>query len=450
MWNPRLYRTGFRRGLWFVPLDCKSNTKNYRCGYNFLMKLPAFSAFIFVTGFALGQSAGPKAVTVPMTIDHNRSVIEVGLALPDGSRQRVRAWVDNGTPDLYISRRVATMLGLTVTCGDKECMSPAPPEITIGGMTVSLGAVKEAKIPLKPVAAASVMAAGMNAEINIPSSILRNYDVLIDFPDHKFAIGQPGSLKFNGVKAKVIVNGGNGLVQLPSELEKKKYNLGLDLGSSISFLSGEVFDKLAAAHPDWPRMTGAIGPANLWGLEDEPKWKLMRLDRVQYGPLYLTSVATVEFPKDRFGSFEKSAGIPTAGLLGAEALTNYRIGLDYAHSAVYFDIGRTFNFPDFDIVGLILRPEDDGRFTVLAIADYDGKASVAGVQVGDQLVAVDGIPVFGSTMGQVLLMLGGEPGKERRLTVERGGKQFAAVATVRHFLAETDSSDTSKAKPRKN
>src|SRR5258708_38351400 len=119
--------------------------------------------------------------------------------------------------------------------------------------------------------------------------------------------------------------------------------------------------------------------------------------------------------------FEKRAAIPTAGLLGAEALMNYRIGLDYAHSAVYFEIGRTFNFPDFDVIGLILRPEDDGRFTILAVADYDGKPSVPEVQAGDQLIAVDGIPRHGPTLGQVLVMLGGGPRKERHRTLEPAG-----------------------------
>jgi hypothetical protein len=392
----------------------------------------------------------PKIVTVPLALDHNRVVINADIALPDGSSQRVRAWVDNGNPELNISRRVAMLLGLAITCGDKQCAAPPPDAITIGGMKISLAPLHEAKIPLKSVAAAAVIASGLNAEINIPSTVLRNYDVLIDFPGHALTIGQPGSLKFKGIKAKVIVNADTGLVQVPSQIENKKYNLGLDVGSSISFLSGEVFDKLASAHPEWPHMTGAIGPANMWGLEDEPNWKLMRMDRVQYGPTYLTSVVAVDFPKDRMTFFEARAGGPTAGLLGAEALLNYRIGLDYAHSAAYFEIGRTFNFPDFDIIGLILRPEDEGGYTILGIADYGGKPSVAEVQAGDHLVAVDGIPVRGSTMGQVWLMLGGEPGKERRLTVERGGKQFSVIAKVQHFLGETDTGDTSKEKSRRN
>ena len=412
------------------------------------MKLAAVVAVVLSAGLAGGQSAPPKPVTVPLILDHDRVVIEVGLPLPDGSTQRVRAWVDNGNPEFYLSRRAATLMGLAVSCEDKECSASPPHEITISGMKIPLAGIKEAKIPLKAVSAAGVMASGMNAEINIPSTILRNYDVLISFPDHEFTIGPPGSVKFKGIKAKVIVNAESGLVQVPSQIENKKYNLGLDIGSSVSFLPGELFNKLAAAHSDWPHLTGAVGPANMWGSRDEPKWKLMRVDRMQYGPLFLTSIVAVDLPEAHPPFFEKGAGFSTAGLLGSEALMNYRIGLDYAHSAVYFDIGRTFNFPDFDVIGLILRPEDDGSFIILAIADYDGKASVAEVQAGDRLMAVDGIPVRGSKLGQVLLMLGGEPGKERSLTVERTGKQFIVAAKVQHFLGETDGSSTSKAKSR--
>jgi hypothetical protein len=382
----------------------------------------------------------PKSVTVPAAIDHNRVVINADIALPNGATERVHAWVDNGDPDLYLSRRLATLLGLPVSCDDKECSAPPPPEMTVGGLNIPLSGVKQAKIPLKPVNAAAVLAPGMNVEITLPSSILRHYDVLIDFPGRRFSIGLPGTIPFRGPNGKVQVNPENGLIQVPSQIENKKYNLALDIGASISFLSEELFDKLAAAHPDWPHMTGAVGSANMWGLDEEPKWKVMRVDRVQYGPLFLASVAVVHFPKDRMDFFAKRAGIPTAGLLGSNALLNYRIGLDYAHSTVYFEFGRMFNFPEFDVVGLTLRPEDDGRFTILGVADYQGSRSVPqgadGVQSGDHLVAVDGIPVLASTLGQVWKMLAGTPDQERRLTVERGGRQFNIAATVQHFLGE--------------
>jgi len=307
-------------------------------------------------------------------------------------------------------------------------------EIMLGGMAIPLGSAKVAKIPLKPVSAASVLAAGMTTEINLPSSILRHYDVLVDFPGHKFSIGSPGSLRFQGSSAKVQINAENGLIQVPSQIENKKYNLALDLGSNFSFLSDEVFQRLAAAHGDWPHMTGAVGSANMWGSDDEPQRKLMRIDRLQYGPLFLANVPIAAFPKDRFDYFAKRAGIPTAGLLGSNALINYRVGVDYAHSIVYFDLGRTFTFPDFDVIGLILRPQDDGHYTILGVADFNGKPSVPqgtdGIQPGDHLVAVNDIPVRGSTMGQVWSALGGTPRQERRLTIERAGKRFMVTAQV--------------------
>jgi len=416
----------------------------------------AACALFLLSGFIRAQDkpapqSEPTSVTVSAAIDHNRVVINADVQLPDGSSQRVHVWVDNGNPDLYLSRRVATLLGLAVGCNNKECSSPPPREIVIGGMKIPFTGVKEAKIPLKPVNAASVLAPGMSAEISLPSSILRHYDALVDFPGHKFSIGAPGTLHFRGPSGKVQVNAENGLIQVPSQIENKKYNLALDLGACISFLSSELFDKLATAHPDWPHMTGAVGSANMWGLDEEPKWKVMRVDRVQYGPLFLANVALVDFPKDRMDFFDKRAGTPTAGLIGSNVLLNYRVGLDYAHSTVYFEFGRSSSFPDFDVIGLTFRPEDDGRFTILGIADLDGKPSVPqgaeGVHAGDHLVAIDGIPVGGSTMGQVWAGLGGTPGQERRLTIERAEKQFTVTAKVQHFLAELpDEKDGKKKK----
>jgi PDZ domain len=384
---------------------------------------------------AAAQERAPQSVTVPAAVDHNRVIIEAELARPDGSTEKIHAWVDNGNPDLYLSRRIATILGLPVTCGDRECSSPPPKEIRIGDMTIPLGALKQATIPLRPVNAATVLALGMNAEINLPSTVLRNYDVLINFPDHKFSIGTPGSLQFRGMSGKVRVTE-NGLIQVPSQIAKKKYDLALDVGSSISFLSAELFDSLAKAHPTWPHLTGAVGPANMWGTAEELNWKVMRVDRMQYGPLFLTDLAVVSLPKSTLDFFEKRAGMPTVGLIGSNMLVNYRVGLDYAHSTVYFDIGRTFRFPDFDVVGLVLRPEEEGGYTILGTARVDQKPCVDNVQAGDRLLAVNDIPITGMTVGQVWRALGGTPGQERRLTIQRQGKMFVTAAKVQSLLPE--------------
>ena len=308
--------------------------------------------------------------------------------------------------------------------------------------------MKQANIPLKPLPAAAIAFPGMSAAMNIPSTILRNYDVLINFPGRELTLAPPGTLKFTGSKSKAEINPQTGLIQIPSQIEKKKYNLALDIGACISLLAPGLFETLDSAHPAWPHMSGAVGPANLWGADTELNQKLIRVDRIQYGPLFLTNVPVAEMTKANFDFFSKRAANATAGSIGADAMVNYRVGIDYAHSAVYFDIGRLFNFPEFNIVGLILRPEDDGRFTILGAADYDGRSCVPEARSGDHLIAVDGIPTQGNTLGQLLLMLGGEAGKQRKLTLERDGKQVTIAATVHHFLAEAPSADnSSKEKP---
>src|SRR5580704_13672761 len=166
------------------------------------MRLASFLQIAVLASAAVGQSTSkqgllePKSDTVPMTLDHNRVVIDVDVTSSNGATQRVHAWVDNGNADIEMSRRFAALIGLTVTCGDKACSAPPPAVIAIGTMKIPLTDVKEVKIPLKQESAASVMAPGVNTEINISSAVLRNYDVLINFPEHKFTIGEPGSLKF--------------------------------------------------------------------------------------------------------------------------------------------------------------------------------------------------------------------------------------------------------------
>jgi hypothetical protein len=257
-----------------------------------------------------------------------------------------------------------------------------------------------------------------------------------------------GLIGLRGTKTKAEIDSTTGLIRIQSRIENKKCELGLDLGSSMSFLSKDLFDRLRAAHTDWPEMTGAVGPANVSGSSDELKQRLMRVDRLQFGSLFLVDVGVSDFPGERNSTPAAVAGSAAVGFLGSEALLNYRIGLDYAHSAVYFEIGRTFNFPDFDVIGITLRPDADGRFTVAGIADVHGEQSAPsgaeGVQVGDFLLAVDDIPTAGSTLGQVWAMLGGEIGQQRRLTLERGGKRFVLLAKVQHFLGADNSSNNEK------
>ncbi|HKN36718.1 MAG TPA: hypothetical protein VJX16_26045 [Terriglobales bacterium] len=408
----------------------------------------ALIAFVVVACSALAQTVTTSA-TVPITLDHNRIIVDVYFPVPDGGKTRVRGWVDNGNADLWISGRLAKKLALqpvgspAETSPEKPRKVQPPRELQIGTMTVQLSGLKEATaVP------GTVIGGGTSAEINLPSTVLRNYDVVVDYPNREFTIGAPGTIHFQGSPVKPNINGQNGLIQIPGKIEGETHNLALDLGATVSFISSDLLPKWQRAHPKWPHMTGAVGPANMWGMKDEASWEMLRVPQIQYGGLTLKDVVVAPFPVKELDWFEKRAGVATIGLIGADALLKYRVGLDYGHSAVYFEQLSKMPPINMDVVGLILHPEPDERYTLLGVADYEGKPSVPEVRVGDILVSVDGGRAKGATMGQVWSLLEGSPGTVRTLVLEREGKQFTVNAPVCRFLAPEAKKASSKAHAR--
>jgi hypothetical protein len=390
-----------------------------------------------ILALASAAQTAPQSATVPVTLDHNRIIIDVYLPLPDGSQKRVRGWVDSGNADVWLSERVAKLMALQPTPDSKETeilgakvrTFQAPKEIVVGGVKISFAGVKEAKM----VAADSIVP-GSSAEINLPSTVLRNYDLIMDYVDREFTIAAPGQAKFTGKSAKAFVNPPNGIIQVPAKIEGKPYQLTVDIGTSFSMLMGDVFEKLANDNPKWPRNTGAVGAELFWGMQEEATQHALRVPIIEYGPLKLAEVGFDTLPQAFMTFYRQRAGADTSGLIGGNALLNYRVGIDYAHSTVYFDERSSYIAPGIDVVGLTLRPELDGRYTVIGVPDYEGKPAVPEAKAGDVLVAIDKVPAKGSTMGQIWSLLGGGPGETRVLMLERDGKQFTVNAAVRRFL----------------
>ena len=414
------------------------------------MKLMAAALVFLLISPSLHAQAAAKVVTVPITLDHNRTIIDVYLPLADGKSKRVRAWVDNGNTQLWMTEALAKQLDLPLSGEPKPALFGqqrsvhAPDKLKIGDMTIELAGVREAQAILDR----ESVAPGCSAEITIPSTVLRNYDVLFDFPNRQFSIGAPGSIAFKGDSSKVLLNSQNGLIQVGGKIEGEELNLGLDLGASISLISTEQLAKWVKAQPSWPHMSGGIAAADMWGTEEERSWLVVRIPTIQFGASALKSVATAAFPDNELKWFQDRAGVPTVGLIGANALVDGRVGIDYAHSTIYVESSKRTQSTEFDVVGLILRPEADRRYTMLGVADYEGKPSVPEVNAGDVLLGVDGGPATGATMGQIWSLLGGTPGQIHTLILERDGKRFTVQAPVRRFLGT--GAKPAVRKPRRN
>lgn len=372
------------------------------------------------------------SATVPFTLDHNRILIAADVDLGNGKARPVSVWVDNGTPDIAISERLATELGLPITRTKTGDHTATPPKkMLIGGMRLDLSYLQMAEVEKGP-----TVGSGMKADMNLPASVLCNYDIVIDYPSRLMTIAARGSVQFKGKAVRGYFNPENHLIQIPAKIGSDLFNLALDAGTPVTFIDSTLVSKFSRDHPSWPSMRGAVGITNLWGLDDEPNWQVLRVADLAFGDISFPDVIAVSFPVDRLDYFRKRAGVRTAGLMGAASLLNYRLGIDYRHGIVYFErLTKPVN-PEMNLVGLTLRPEADGGYSVLGVALYKKEPAVAGIRKGDILLKVDDKDVNGLTMGAVWSLLRGSPGTIHKLAYGRQGKKLAVTATARCFLCE--------------
>jgi hypothetical protein len=377
--------------------------------------------------------AEPRSVAVPFTLDHNRMIVDVEFVRPDGTIRTARAWVDTGNQFLMVGEALARDLGLEVL-RPKEGAAQYPqmwasgtPELHIGGMPLDMQGVKT-----EVLSGASLMP-GVPAEANVPASALSRDHVVFDYPARRLTLARPGVLRPRGVAIPCRVNAETGLFQIAATLDGESVQLGVDNGSSGTWVADTLTTAWRSRHPDWPHATGAVGSANFFGFDFEAAGVLMRLPDLGLGPLRMRDVGLLGLDQSLFAWYSKKSAGAVIGFIGANVLTRFRLEVDYPNRTTYWEAAPPPDQGDLDIVGLTLRPEANGGFTVAGVATRDGRPAVEGVQSGDTLVRVGALDAAGAPMGTVVDALRGKPGVTRTLVIERAGKRSTVEAKVTHF-----------------
>jgi hypothetical protein len=373
----------------------------------------------------------PLSVTLPFTLDHNRMIVDVEFVRSDGTVRPARAWVDTGNEVLILSKPLAHDLGIDVSgVKDKglQVELPAPaPLLRFGGLLVRTEGVKTEVLPSDSVWQ------GLPADFNLPVSLLRNEHLVFDYPARSFTIARPGVLKPEGVAIPCRVNAETGLFMVTAVIDADTVQMGVDNGSAGTWVSDSLTKAWTTRHPAWPRATGAAGSANFFGFPFESEGVLMRLPELKIGPVRAQDVALLGLDQSFFNWYSgKSAG-SVLGFIGSNVLRNFRLEVDLPNQMTYWTAGPPDKLNDLDIVGLTLRPEADGSFTVVGVVSEGGRPTVDGVQPGDRLIRVDGLEVTGATMGAVVDALRGRPGSKHTVVLERAGRRFTVKAEVKRL-----------------
>jgi len=389
---------------------------------------------LFLASF---QEKKIKTVTVPVTLDHNRMLVDAEIRRKDGSWRKARLWVDTGNPSFYLSGELARDLGMDFSTDDVNPHVPPPSKVRIGGMPLNFEGVRT-RVMLEP----HWLFSAMHNDANLSSTVLKQYHVVFDYPKLQLTLAEPGSLQPRGVRAPASFNSETGIVQIDASIDNEKLSFALDNGASYSFVSKGVFDRISRRNPDLPRITGTVGCANMWGWwpPEEQTLPVMRLPEILWEPVRLLDTGIVGVPElapngPSLGEwYSQKTARPVDGFLGPNAFKAFRVEIDYANSAVYFEISADFDSHDMNIVGLTLRPEADNTYKVIGIAKKNGKPVVNGVETGDLLLQIGNLKCTGATMGTVVDALRGKPGDIRILILERNGKQFRIKTKVVRIL----------------
>lgn len=320
----------------------------------------------------------------------------------------IRMLVDTGAVTTALDESFRTLLGkptgseiLETSAGDTEVFRYAAPDIKFGGVCV------RCETPVICLQLDSIKAAGGESFSGILGmDILRQFVLRIDFDRGTLSVGQRLLDEANGLSTRhpLIFNSELGPQAVAScgSLERL---FRVDTGSATTCLDRESFDKLSTTNE---LIAGAAYKVVTAGGIAQARTGLLR--ELQLGPYGHRDVVCDE---DRFCSF------------GLRYLSRYQVTLDFPGATMYLRKGPGYlKLGPRGTSGLAVV-RSDGR-TIVADVKRGGPAERGGVQVGDEIVEINGEPITKFDQFEIGQSLTAAAGTRVRLAVLRKGLRLEA------------------------
>jgi hypothetical protein len=210
----------------------------------------------------------------------------------------------------------------------------------------------------------------------------------------------------------------------------KPLTLIVDTGSSKTVFFERSLAEAVRGSRRWPSLRGLTAPtlvgpaaariARVPSLELEPaagteRGAALRGPHVEGGDVVLADSPLQD-------QLSRVTGTEIHGLLGYSFLRHFRVIIDYPNRVLWLDPLRRPSEErpnEYSHVGIQIERRD-GAARVVAVA-VGSPADRAGIRVGDEVVAVDGMPIESGRLIELSRRLEGPPGSRVRLTLRRDG-----------------------------
>ena len=262
---------------------------------------------------------------------------------------------------------------------------------------------------------------GMHAHGILGSEIFNRFVVEIDYERKILKLTDPTKFKRpRGYKRyKISIENFRPFIEAKIKQKKNKtkdVKLLIDTGaSSALFLDAEKYDDIY-----FPKKT--INHTLGRGLAGVVEGKVGRVNRLSMGKFRFRKVTT-SFPENWNVSKQRSSEKGDRhGTVGADVLARFKVILDYHHGYVY--LKKAAGFGDkfkFNAAGMNIMATGE-ELNAYHITEIIPKSSAekAGLQIGDEIIAIDGKPAFFYSLTDVNTLFRSEFGKSLTLIIRRG------------------------------
>lgn len=203
----------------------------------------------------------------------------------------------------------------------------------------------------------------------------------------------------------------------------RRLELIVDTGATKTVLFAPALARAVRNAARWPRLEGLSAPT-LFGAEDAAMVRVPRIAlRLPGGSVRQDSVDAAMLEGGLGALLTRATGRTIHGLLGYSFLRHFAVVIDYPHRVLWLERRPASGEARFEYSHPGLQVERAaGQVRVVAVA-RPSPAAEAGIESGDQLMAVDGVPVASLGLIELTRRLEGEPGSAVELVLRRGERE---------------------------
>jgi hypothetical protein len=339
----------------------------------------------------------------------------------------VRLIIDSGAGAHVLTTEAAQRLSLIDPNAEKTRAVGTAGSVEVQRVATGEIAVGTARLP-EGLGIAVPLPAVLEADGLLGHDLFREYVVTMDYPNNRVTLTPPKDFRPTPEMVEIPLRVERRLPQIEVTVDGVKAWVDVDTGSSGSLDLTTPFVEKNNLRERYPkRIEMPVGR----GVGGITYGEIARAETLNIGPFVLKQ-PLVQMSKQKTGA---DASTAVGGRIGAILLSRFSVTFDYSRNKLYLIKAANLNEPfPGDRSGLAIDKEDY-YFTIIHIVPGSPGAE-AGVQVGDQVMAVDGQPVNRIKPLAMRNFLRAAPGTKVRFTLrDKEGKETRDVTiTLRDLL----------------